>query len=65
MSKEPLEDILETTEKKMFDLLQRRSSEDFVPIKDVVLSVINKIEAAAKHKGTVTGISTGFYDFGL
>lgn len=62
MSKEPLEDILETTEKKMFDLLQRRSSEDFVPIKDVVLSVINKIEAAAKHKGTVTGISTGFYD---
>lgn len=62
MSKEPLEDILETTEKKMFDLLQRRSSEDFVSIKDVVLSVINKIEAAAKHKGTVTGISTGFYD---
>ena len=39
MSKEPLEDILETTEKKMFDLLQRRSSEDFVPIKDVVLSL--------------------------
>ena len=50
------------TEKKMFDLLQRRTSDEFVPIKDVVLSVINKIEAAAKHKGTVTGISTGFYD---
>lgn len=62
MNKEPLEDILEVTEKKMFDLLQLRSTEEFVPIKDVVLSVINKIEASAKHKGTVTGISTGFYD---
>ena len=62
MNKEPLEDVLEMTEKKMFDLLQRRTSDEFVPIKDVVLSVINKIEAAAKHKGTVTGISTGFYD---
>ena len=62
MNKEPLEDVLEMTEKKMFDLLQRRTSDEFVPIKDVVLSVINKIEAAAKHKGTVTGIYTGFYD---
>ena len=62
MNKEPLEDVLEMTEKKMFDLLQRRTSDEFVPIKDVVLSVINKIEAAAKNKGTVTGISTGFYD---
>lgn len=62
MNKEPLDDVLEMTEKKMFDLLQRRSAEEFVPIKDVVLSVINKIEASAKHKGTVTGISTGFYD---
>lgn len=61
-NKEPLDDVLEMTEKKMFDLLQRRSTDEFVPIKDVVLSVINKIEASAKHKGTVTGISTGFYD---
>ena len=33
-----------------------------MPIKDVVLSVIDKIEAAARHKGTVTGLATGFYD---
>ena len=62
LAKEPVDTILEQTEKKMFDLLQRKSTDDFVPIKDVVLNVINKIEAAAKHKGTVTGISTGFYD---
>ena len=62
LDKEPVESIMETTEKRIFDLLQKKSTEDFVPIQEVVLSVINKIEMAAKHKGTVTGISTGFYD---
>lgn len=61
-SKESADVILDQTEKKIFDLLQRKSVEDFVPIKDVVLNVINKIEAASKNKGTVTGVSTGFYD---
>ena len=62
LGKEPLDQILEDTEKKIFDLLQKKSSDDFVPIQDVVLSVIDKIELAAKHKGTVTGLATGFYD---
>ena len=62
LGKEPMDQILEDTEKKIFDLLQRKSSDDFVPIRDVVLSVIDKIEVAAKHKGTVTGLATGFYD---
>lgn len=62
LGKEPVEQIMEETEKKIFDLLQRNSSEDFIPIRDVVLSVIDKIELAAKHKGTVTGLATGFYD---
>ena len=62
MAKEPVDDILDMTEKKVFDLLQNKSADDFVPIQEVVLSVIDKIEMAAKHKGTVTGIATGFYD---
>lgn len=62
LGKEPLDQILEDTEKKIFGLLQKKSTDDFVPIRDVVLSVIDKIEMAAKHKGTVTGLATGFYD---
>jgi len=62
ISREPVESIMELTEKKVFDLIQRKSSEDFVSIKDIVLTVIDKIEAAAKNEGTVTGIATGFYD---
>ncbi len=62
LGKEKVETIMEDTEKKIFNLLQRRTSGDYVPIRDVVVNVVNKIEQAAKQKNTVTGISTGFTD---
>ena len=60
--KEPTAAILETTEKKMFKLLQGQGGGDFVPIKQVVLNALEKIEAASKNAGNVTGIATGFVD---
>ena len=62
LAREKTEDIFEETEKKIFDLLQYRSTGDFVPIKQVVLNALDKIEKASKNKGTVTGIPTGFID---
>ena len=59
---ESLEAILEKTEKSVFELLQRRNSGEFVPIKQVVLNALERIEKASKSKGTVTGIPTGFID---
>lgn len=60
--KEPLEQILETTEKSVFELLQRRSAGEYVPIRQVVLNALERIEKAAKNKGVVTGLPTGFID---
>ncbi len=60
--KEPLENILASTEKTIFDLLQNRNSGDFVPIRQVAMNVLEKIEEASKNQGTVTGIPTGFID---
>jgi replicative DNA helicase len=60
--KEPLETIMAVTEKTIFDLLQNRSSGDFVPIRQVAMNVLEKIEEASKNQGTVTGIPTGFID---
>ena len=60
--KEPLEQILAGTEKTIFDLLQNRNSGDFVPIRQVALNVLEKIETTSKSQGTVTGIPTGFID---
>ena len=62
VGKEPLEQILAGTEKTIFDLLQNRNSGDFVPIRQVALNVLEKIETASKSQGTVTGIPTGFID---
>lgn len=62
VGKEPLETILATTEKTIFDLLQSRNSGDFVPIRQVAMNVLEKIEEASKNQGTVTGIPTGFID---
>ena len=62
VGKEKLEDILENTEKKIFDIVQKRNTGDFVPIKDVVLSALDRIEAASRNKGSVTGLPTGFID---
>ena len=59
---ESTEVLMEQTEKKIFDLLQNRGGGDYVPIKQVVLNALDRIEKASKTQGTVTGIATGFLD---
>lgn len=60
--KENLDTILGDTEKQIFNLLQSRNGGDFVPIRQVALNVLDKIEQATRSKSTVTGIATGFID---
>lgn len=60
--KESLEVILEDTEKKIFEVVQKRNTGDFVPIRQVVMNAMDRIERASKNKGAVTGIATGFAD---
>ena len=62
LEKESTEMILEESEKKLFQILQRNIGSDFVPIQQVVLNAINNIEKASKLKGSVTGLPTGFVD---
>ena len=62
LGNDSVEDIMASTEKQVFDIVQNRSGGDFVSIKDVVINAIESIESAAKTAGKVTGVSTGFYD---
>lgn len=57
-----LEKILQFTEKRIFDLIGKRHVSEATDIKQVIVSVIESIEAASKSGGTVTGIPTGFHD---
>ena len=60
--KENLEVILEDTEKRIFELIQKRNTGEFVPIRQIVMNAMDRIEKASKTKGNVTGIATGFID---
>ncbi len=58
-----VENILEDAEGKIFRLVQNRNgSSDFTPVSQIVVNVIGEIEEAARNKGKVTGLSTGFTD---
>lgn len=57
-----LEDTLADAEKRIFELAQRGGGGDFVPIRQVVINVMKKIDAASKARGRVTGLETGFMD---
>ncbi len=59
---EPLDTILEETEKKIFELLKNRTSGDFTPIRQIALDTLERIEKASRNKSAITGIPTGFSD---
>lgn len=60
--KNKLEDILNSAEEKVFNIMQDRRTEEFSSIKDLVVPTLNKIEIIHKNQGKVTGIPTGFID---
>ncbi|MEG1846968.1 MAG: replicative DNA helicase [Lachnospiraceae bacterium] len=62
VGKESLEVILEDTEKRVFELVQKRNTGDYMPIRQIVMNAMDKIELASKNKGAVTGLPTGFLD---
>lgn len=62
VGKDSLEEILENAEKGIFNIVQRRNTGDYIPIRQVVLNAMERIERASKTKGNVTGVATGFLD---
>ena len=57
-----VEALMDSTEKKIFNLMQSRGGGDFTPIRQVVINALERIEAASKQNGSITGVSTGFID---
>ena len=58
----PIEESLELAEKLIFDIASQKASKSLAPIKDLVYDTYAKIEERYNNKGTLTGVSTGFYD---
>ena len=60
--KQDYNSLLEETEKKVFDLVQSRKISSHMPIDEVVMQALSRIEAASQSAGSVTGVPTGFLD---
>jgi replicative DNA helicase len=54
--------ILDEAERAIFAIAEDRIRAGFVPLRDLVQSSFSTIEKLQQHKGTVTGVPTGFVD---
>ena len=57
-----VEDVLENAEKKIFDISQERTTNDFQPINQVLTETLSRLEKLYEEKSDVTGLTTGFRD---
>ncbi|MBR2274834.1 MAG: replicative DNA helicase, partial [Lachnospiraceae bacterium] len=60
--KNPLNEIFEKAEKQIFDIVQRKNTDEFTPINKIVESAIVRIQKVMESGSRITGIPTGFQD---
>ncbi len=59
---EEVEDILDTAERKIFDVIQNRNQKGYTPIKDILVESFTQLEQLYNQKQRITGVPTGFAD---
>ena len=57
-----VEDILDTAEKRIFDVIQNRNQKGYSAIKDILVDSFTELEQLYNQKQHITGIPTGFAD---
>ena len=60
---ESVNEILDNSEKKILNIVKNRKSSEFRSIKDVLAKTQLDLERLSEHKGEITGVGTGWYDF--
>ena len=60
---DPLEEVLQKSEKMIFDIVMRRTGADTLsPIMEVLCDTVDHIEEQAQLQGKLSGVPTGIYD---
>lgn len=54
--------LLSDAERRILEISQRRSGTGFVPIRDVLMEVFDRVEYLSQQRGGITGIPSGFRD---
>ncbi len=60
---ETVNEILDSSEKKILNVVKKRTSTEFRSIKDIVSKVQEDLETLSEQKREITGLATGWYDF--
>lgn len=59
-STDDIGDMLSDAEHRILEIANRRSDSGFVPIRDVLMDVFERVEFLHQNKGGITGIPSGF-----
>lgn len=54
--------ILDTAERMILEVANRKVTGSFIPIKDILMAALDRVEQLYHTKGAITGLSTGFRD---
>jgi replicative DNA helicase len=62
---EDVQDIVDSAEKKIFDIVEKRNVKGFSPIKNILVDNMERLEELYNKKGYITGLSYGFHDLDM
>jgi replicative DNA helicase len=57
-----VDDLVDRAQAEVYELTSGRTSEDYLPLREIFDGTINEIEAIAAHNGQMVGVPTGFAD---
>ena len=55
-----VDDVVDGAQAEIFAVTERRNSEDYLPVGDLIESTLDQIDAASKHDGALRGVPSGF-----
>ncbi|MDQ3664343.1 MAG: replicative DNA helicase, partial [Actinomycetota bacterium] len=57
-----VDDVVDRAQAEVYGVTERRASEDFAPLSEIIPATLEEIEAIEGHDGTLVGVPTGFTD---
>jgi len=57
-----VDDLVDRAQQAIYDVTERRTSEDYTVLADVMQPAMDEMEAISSRAGTMTGVPTGFTD---
>jgi replicative DNA helicase len=57
-----VDDVVDLAQQAVYDVTERRSSEDYVVLEELLQPAMDEIEASSARDGLMSGVPTGFHD---